>query len=69
MIKMAITITVTLEDEHLQDLFDNNEIKFSKAKLKRLKEIVNEVETDIQERLEETFAEFIDELVQEEWGE
>jgi hypothetical protein len=69
MIKMAIKLTVILEDEHLQDLFDNNEVKFSKAKLKRLKEIVDEVETDIQERLEETFSEFIDELIQEEYGE
>jgi len=66
---MAIKLTVILEDEHLQDLFDNNEVKFSKAKLKRLKEIVDEVETDIQERLEETFSEFIDELIQEEYGE
>jgi hypothetical protein len=69
MIKMAIKLTVILEDEQLQDLFDNNEVKFSKAKLKRLKEIVDEVETDIQERLEETFSEFIDELIQEEYGE
>ena len=66
---MAIKLTVILEDEHLQDLFDNNEVKFSKAKLKRLKEIVDEVETDIQERLEETFSEFIDELIQDEYGE
>ena len=66
---MAIKLTVILEDEQLQDLFDNNEVKFSKAKLKRLKEIVDEVETDIQERLEETFSEFIDELIQDEYGE
>lgn len=66
---MAIQITVTLEDEQLQDLFDNNEVKFTKVKLKKLKEMINEVETDFQERLEETFSELIEELIQEEYGE
>jgi histone H3/H4 len=64
-----ITITVVIDDERLRDIFDNNEVKFSKAKVKRVKEVIDEIESDIQERLEETLEEFIDEIIQEEYGE
>jgi histone H3/H4 len=64
-----ITITVVLDDERLREIFDNNDVKFSKAKVKRVKEVIDEIESDIQERLEESLEEFIEEIVQEEFGE
>jgi hypothetical protein len=64
-----VKITIELPQEIIEEVFENAEIKFSKAKVKRLKEIISEVELDVQERLEEQFQEILQELIEEEWGE
>ena len=58
---------VVIDDENIQDIFENVEVKFSKAKLKKLKELAEEGLEDLQERLEETLSEFLSDLIQEEW--
>ena len=60
---------VVIDDENIQDIFENVEVKFSKAKLKKLKELAEDGLEDLQERLEETLSEFLEEVIQEEWGE
>lgn len=62
-------ITIVLEDEQIESAFEDAEIKISKAKLKKLKELVNEQDIDIKEAMEERFVEILQEIIEEEWGE
>lgn len=64
-----IELTVVLNEEQVRELFDNCEVKFSKKKVKELKDMVNEVEMDIQEQLEDTLREQLEELIADEFGE
>jgi diketogulonate reductase-like aldo/keto reductase len=57
------------EEERIQDLFEANDIKFSKAKMNKLKKLFDEVYYDIQSAMEETLETHLDELIVEEWGE
>jgi hypothetical protein len=66
---MAIKIEVFLEQEQIEELFENAEVKFSKKKLKELKDNIANADMDIKERLEEAFAEIIEEMISDEWGE
>jgi hypothetical protein len=60
-------ITVVLDDEQIETVFENAEIKLSKTKLKKLKSLVSEQDMDIKEVLEERLMEFLEEIVTEEW--
>lgn len=62
-----LEVAVVIDDENIEEIFDDVEVKFSKAKLKKLKELVDEGMEDLQVRLEETLSEFLSELIQEEW--
>lgn len=64
---LKFSVTIELDEEQLQDLFENLEIKFSKAKITKLKKMIAEVEPDLQEQLEATFEEFISDLITDEW--
>jgi hypothetical protein len=64
---LKFSVTIELDEEQLQDLFENLEIKFSKAKITKLKKMISEVEPDLQEQLEATFEEFISDLITDEW--
>lgn len=66
---MAFEITIVLEDEQVEEAFENAEVKVSKAKMKKLKELVANQDLDIKEALEERFAEFLEDIINEEWGE
>jgi hypothetical protein len=62
-------IKVVLNEEQIMELFENCEVKFSKKKLKALKEEFEFAELDILESLEETFSEHLEEIIQDRFGE
>lgn len=62
-----IKLEVFLEDEQIEEVFERAEVRFSKAKLKKLKAIAEEQEIDIKEALEEALMEQLEEFVIEEW--
>jgi hypothetical protein len=63
-----LTITITLEDDQLFELLEENDIKPSQAKVNKLKKLFAEVESDFYEQLEEVFFEALKEIAEEEWG-
>lgn len=62
-----IKVEVFLEEDQLEGVFENAEIRFSKAKLKKLKDLIVDKEIDIKEALEEALLEELEEIVSEEW--
>jgi len=56
-------IKVVLNEEQIKEAFENCEIKFSKKKLKELKEEFQYCELDILQALEETFLEQLQEMI------
>jgi hypothetical protein len=64
-----IEILVTIDDEMVEGLFDDLEVKFSKAKLNKLKKLFEEDKEAFYEPLEEALQERLQELIEEEWGE
>ena len=64
-----IKLEIVLEEEQIKEAFENSEIKFSKAKLKILKERLEYNEIDVKEVLEEALQEQLAELIEDEFGE
>ena len=62
---IKITVVFEMDEETIKDLFEGNEIKFSKKKLKELQEDLDDTAPDVQEALEETFQEIVEEKIQE----
>ena len=62
---IKITVVFEMEEEQIKELFESNEIKFSKKKLKELQEDLDDTTPDVQETLEETFKEIVEERIQE----
>lgn len=63
-----LEVTIVLEDEQLESLLEDNDIKSTKAKINKLKKLFEEVKDDYLEQLEEAFLEALQEIAQEEWG-
>jgi|1185.fasta_scaffold131065_3 protein-tyrosine-phosphatase len=62
---LKFTITLEMDEEQLQDIFESRDIKFSKAKAKKLqKEMDNSLDT-IQMDLDDKFEEIVDDWIQE----
>lgn len=71
MIKVEVSveerqISIILDDGKLQELFENNNIRPSKAKIKTLKEMLVSSE-DVEELLEDSFMGAIEEIITDEW--
>lgn len=64
-----IKLEIVLEEEQIREAFENCEIKFSKAKLKKLKEEVEYQDIDIKEILENALQEQLEEIIQDQFGE
>lgn len=64
-----IKLEIVLEEEQIKEAFENCEIKFSKAKLKKLKEAVEYQDIDIKEILENALQEQLEEIIADEFGE
>ena len=62
---IKVTVTFEMDEEQLRDLFESNDIKFTKKKAKDLQEELDFTEDSVQEQLEEQFEEIVDELIQE----
>lgn len=62
-----IKLEIVLDEETLQEIFEGVEVKFSKKKMKELKELVNESELDILEVLEESLKEQLEEMITDNW--
>lgn len=63
MIKFIVVCEI--EEEELKELFESNEVKFSKKKAKEIQEELNNIDTDIQGVLQEAFEEIVSETIQE----
>lgn len=64
-----LTVTITIDDERLFELLEENDIKPSKAKVNKLKKLFGEVESDFWDQFEEVFEDALKEIAEEEWGE
>jgi thermostable 8-oxoguanine DNA glycosylase len=58
-------VVCEIEEEELKELFESNEVKFSKKKAKEIQEELNNIDTDIQGVLQEAFEEIVSETIQE----
>ena len=63
-----IKLEIVLEEEQIMEAFENCEIKFSKAKLKKLKDAVDFQDIDIKEILENALLEQLEEMIEEQFG-
>lgn len=66
-LKLKVEITFELDEEQLQDLFERFDVKFNKNRVKKLKQLMEEVFPDIQEALEEELENQLGEIINEEW--
>jgi len=62
---IKLTVVFEIEEEELKELFESNEIKYSKKKAKELKEELEYTVESVQEALEETFQEVVSDRIQE----
>ena len=60
-----IKITIELTEEQIREAFENAEVRFSKAKWKKLKEEIQYQDIDIKELLENTLQELLEEMIGE----
>jgi hypothetical protein len=65
---LKFKVTFELEEEQLRDLFEANDIKFTKKKAKEIQKAIDE-NFDYIVVLEEAFSEMIDEIITQEFGE
>jgi hypothetical protein len=59
---IKISIDLELDEERLREIFEGQDIRFSKKKAKELQRDLDNNEY-IQETIEETFEEFVEELI------
>ena len=52
---IKFTVVFEIEEEELKDLFESNEVKFSKKKAKELQEELNNTDVDVQESFTRSF--------------
>jgi uncharacterized protein YehS (DUF1456 family) len=64
---LKFKVSFEIEEEQLRDLFDEYEVKFSKAKLKAIVKHMEDAEFELQDLLNDTFVEFISNFINEEW--
>ena len=57
--KIAVTVTLELDEDRLRDMFENYEVKFTKKKVKELNEEINDNEADWITEMEEAFEEIV----------
>lgn len=62
---IKITLTFEMDEEQLKELFESNEVKFSKKKGKELQHELEYNSEDIQIALEENFEEIVSENIHE----
>jgi anti-sigma28 factor (negative regulator of flagellin synthesis) len=67
--ELKVKIEMVFDEERLQEMFENQDVKFSKAKVNRLKKIIEECQYELDEILEDALEEFLNDSIQEEWGE
>jgi uncharacterized protein YehS (DUF1456 family) len=65
---LKVTVSFELDEEQLRDLFEQYEVKFSKAKVKTIMKHMKESEFELQDFLNDSFEEFISDFINEEWN-
>jgi hypothetical protein len=60
-------IEVFVTEEQIKEMFEAADIKFSKAKLKKLMSISDDMESEVKEQLEGTWMEMLSEFMSDEW--
>jgi len=64
----TLTITIEIDDERIFEILEEQDIKPSKAKVKKLKDLFSDVESDYFSEFEEIFENALKEIAEEEWG-
>jgi uncharacterized protein YacL (UPF0231 family) len=65
---LELKITITMDEEVLTELFEDNEVKPTKAKIKKVLQLMNDYyEADAQEQMEDALKYFLGNIIQEEW--
>lgn len=65
---LKIKMESQFEEETIQDIFEGYDVKFSKAKITKLKKLLVETLEENPDLLEEFLEELMGEIIQEEWG-
>jgi hypothetical protein len=63
--KVTVDLTITIEQEQLEELFENYEIKFTKKKAKELAQDIRNNEDVWFSEIEEAFADIVGNWLQE----
>lgn len=64
---LKLKIEVQFEDEQIQEMFENYDIKYSKAKQTKLQKLLKEMLEENPDILEEFIEEQLGEIIQNEW--
>lgn len=64
---LKLKIEVQIEDEQIQEMFENYDIKYSKAKQTKLQKLLKEMLEENPDILEEFIEEQLGEIIQNEW--
>jgi hypothetical protein len=64
---LKYSVELNLDQEQMEQIFEDLEIKFSKAKVNKLKKMMLETEPDLIELLEEALRGFLEDLITDEW--
>jgi len=65
----TLKITIEIDDDRIFEILEEQDIKPSKAKVKKLKDLFSDVESDYFSEFEEVFEDALKEIADEEWGE
>lgn len=66
---LKLNITLEMDEEQLREIFEGQDVKFSKAKAKKLQKAMDFNLDDVQIDLEERFVEIVEEWIESEFGE
>lgn len=61
---LKLTFTFEMDEEQLEEIFDSYDIKFTKAKAKKLQKEMDYSQDDVQVDMEERFQEIVEEWIQ-----
>lgn len=61
---LKLTFTFEMDEEQLEEIFDSYDIKFTKAKVKKLQKEMDYSQDDVQVDMEERFQEIVEEWIQ-----
>lgn len=64
---IELKVTIVMDEEVLREVFEDYDIKPSKAKVMKLISLVADYEADAQEVMEDALKDFLGNIIQDEW--